>query len=313
MTLKPTLLGALSAALLMATPALSHASLEVAEATIGTTYKGVMRITHGCDGLATHTVKIEIPDGFYAVKPMPKAGWTVETVIGTYDTPYVNHGTEMTEGVREIIWSGGDLHDDWYDEFVFRGTIGADVAPGVMNFPTVQLCEGGENAWIDVDGTDKAHPAPKLTIVAGMAIDEHAGHMMASDFTLGDLTISAPFARATLPNAPVAGGFMTITNSGLEDDTLISVASEAAGVMQVHEMQMQGDAMKMRELESGLLIAAGQTVALKPGGFHIMFMDLKHALVQGETVMVTLTFAKAGSIEVPLTIGARDAKTAGGN
>jgi len=219
----------------------------------------------------------------------------------------------MTEGVRQITWSGGDLHDDWYDEFTFRGSLCKDAAPGPIYFPTVQLCEGAEEAWTDTSGaTDVPNPAPKLTLVAGAAVDEHAGHMMASEIKLGDLTISAPFARATLPNAPVAGGFMTITNSGSADDTLIGATSDIAGVMQVHEMVMEGDTMKMRELAGGLAIPAGATVELKPGGFHIMFMDLKGALVEGESVNVTLTFEHAGSVEIPLVVGARDAKAAMG-
>jgi len=135
---------------------------------------------------------------------------------------------------------------------------------------------------------------------------------MAAPVRLGPLILSGGFARATLPNAPVAGGFLTIENTGTEDDTLIGAATSIAGHMEVHEMAMKGDVMQMRELEGGLPVPAGQTVVLKPGGFHIMFMDLKEPLVQGGTVMVTFTFARAGSIGVPLTIGAPNAKSMGG-
>ena len=132
---------------------------------------------------------------------------------------------------------------------------------------------------------------------------------------LGPINISLPFTRATLPNAPVGGGFMTIENTGAEADRLVSVTSTVAGETQIHEMAMEGEVMKMRQLADGLEIPAGETVVLAPGGFHIMFMGLKQAFVEGETVAVTLTFEKAGSVEVllPVEAAAADAPTAAGH
>ena len=129
---------------------------------------------------------------------------------------------------------------------------------------------------------------------------------------LGAINISLPFTRATLPNAPVAGGFLTIENTGTEADRLVSATSDIAGETQIHEMAMQGDVMKMRQLADGLEIPAGETVVLAPGGFHIMFMGLKQALVEGETITVTLTFEKAGTVDVvlPIEAAAADAPTA---
>ncbi|WP_316358371.1 copper chaperone PCu(A)C [Devosia sp.] len=121
---------------------------------------------------------------------------------------------------------------------------------------------------------------------------------------LGDINISLPFTRATLPNAPVGGGFLTIENTGTEADRLVSATSEVAGETQIHEMAMEGDVMKMRQLADGLEIPAGETVVLAPGGVHIMFMGLKQAFVEGETVAVTLTFEKSGSVEVLLPVAA---------
>jgi len=140
-------------------------------------------------------------------------------------------------------------------------------------------------------------------VVAPVAAQAQMEMKTGAEVTLGPLQISGGFSRATLPNAPVGGGFMTITNTGTEDDTLIGASSPVAGHMEVHEMAMQGDVMKMRELTDGLPIPAGQTVVLKPGGFHVMFMGLKQPLVEGETIMVTLKFAKAGEVEVPLVVG----------
>lgn len=129
---------------------------------------------------------------------------------------------------------------------------------------------------------------------------------------LGELTISGPFSRATLPNAPVGGGFLTIENAGTEADRLTAATSSVAKDTQIHEMAMEGDVMKMRELTDGLAIPAGETVVLAPGGFHLMFMGLNQAFVEGETVTVTLTFEKAGTValELPVLASAADAPAA---
>ncbi len=125
--------------------------------------------------------------------------------------------------------------------------------------------------------------------------------------TIGDLEITGAFSRATLPNAPVGAGYLTITNKGAADDRLVSVSSVVAGTTQIHEMKMEGDVMKMGELADGLVIPAGGSVTLAPGGFHIMFMKLNQQLVEGTKVPVTLTFAKAGTVEVELMVGAVNA------
>ena len=131
--------------------------------------------------------------------------------------------------------------------------------------------------------------------------------------TLGSLQLSGGFARATLPHAPVGGAFLTITNTGTTPDTLVSVTSPAADVGQLHEMSMQGDVMKMRELPDGIPLPPGETVTLAPSGYHIMFMGLKQPFVEGQTVKVTFTFATAGSVDLDLPVlgTAADAPMAG--
>ncbi len=126
-----------------------------------------------------------------------------------------------------------------------------------------------------------------------------------AETTLEALRIVDPFARATLPNQPVAGGFMVITNTGDTDDTLVAASSSAAARMEIHEMAMDGDVMRMREIEGGLIIPAGETVMLKPGGFHIMFMDLSGPLVEGNETEVTLTFEMAGDVTLAMPVVAR--------
>ncbi|MGR3371822.1 DUF1775 domain-containing protein [Pseudooceanicola nanhaiensis] len=301
-----------------ATSALAHATLEQKTAAPGETTKITLRVPHGCDGEATHTVRLTLPDGFYAAKPMPKPGWDLSTEDGPYATPYDNHGTEMTSGLRSVTWSNGHLEDGWYDEFTVRGTFGAELAPEtVMVFPAVQTCANGTADWTDTSGShDVPNPAPSVTLVAATgSAEEHAGHggHGATDGaaqTAGALEITGGFSRATLPNAPVGGGFLTIVNTGTEDDRLVSASAAVAGRAEVHEMTMADGVMQMRPLPDGLPIPAGGTVELRPGGHHLMLMDLKEALVEGETVEVTLTFETAGEVVVPLAIGAPNARGA---
>lgn len=326
--MKFSFIAAMTGAVLLAAPAMAHVTLEKAEAPAGSTYKAVLRVGHGCDGHATNTLRVKIPDGFYNAKPMPKPGWQLKTVTGEYARPFDDHGTKMTQGVREIIWSGGALEDGWFDEFVLRGSVGPDAVPGsVLYFPVVQECGKARAQWINVTGAeDVPDPAPALTVTkadaghaghgAAAGHGDHAGHGSASDgdhaeaepVTAGDLQLTGGFTRATLPNAEVAGGFLTVTNTGAQDDRLVSATSPVAERVEIHQMSMQGDVMRMRPLPEGVPLPAGQTVELKPGGIHLMMMDLKQPLAQGQTVPVTLTFEKAGQVELPLTVGAINAK-----
>lgn len=125
---------------------------------------------------------------------------------------------------------------------------------------------------------------------------------LAADYTAGSLKISTPWARATPKGAQVGGGFMTITNTGTAPDRLIGGATAVSSSFEVHEMSMDGGIMKMRMLKDGLEIKPGETVTLKPGGYHVMFIGLKDQLKQGGAFKSTLEFAKAGKVEVEFKI-----------
>ena len=144
------------------------------------------------------------------------------------------------------------------------------------------------------------------------AAGHEMAHQMAHEVVVGDLAISGGFSRATLPNAPVGGGFLTITNKGAADDRLISATSPASGEVQLHEMAMEGDVMKMRELPEGIPVPAGETVMLQPGGLHLMLMKLTGPLVEGTSFPVTLTFEKAGTVTVELSVASSGAKVPDG-
>lgn len=126
----------------------------------------------------------------------------------------------------------------------------------------------------------------------------------AQDYKVGALEISRPWTRATPATAQSGGGFLTITNKGTTPDRLIAARSTVSDKAEVHEMRMDGNVMKMRELEKGLEIPAGATVMLKPGGYHIMFMGLKAPFAKDAKVPVTLVFEKAGSLDISLDVEA---------
>ena len=125
---------------------------------------------------------------------------------------------------------------------------------------------------------------------------------------VGPLELTNLWTRATPPRAPAAGGFLTITNPGAEADRLIAVSSPEADIGEVHVMKVEDGIMTMRPLDGGLEIPAHETITLAPGGFHLMFIDLKARLVEGGKMPVTLTFEKAGSIETFLHVEAIGAK-----
>jgi periplasmic copper chaperone A len=123
----------------------------------------------------------------------------------------------------------------------------------------------------------------------------------ADSVKVGDLKIETPWARATPKGASVGAGYLTIENDGATADRLTGVTVDFAAA-QVHEMKMNKGVMEMREVVGGLEIPAHKTVTLRPGGYHLMFVDLKHPLVKGETFKATLTFEHAGPATVDFPI-----------
>ena len=142
----------------------------------------------------------------------------------------------------------------------------------------------------------------KLFLTMGTALGiAFSGAAIAQSASVGPIKIEHAFTRATMPGQQVAGGFMKIENKGGPADQLISASSPVAGEVQLHEMSMEGSVMKMRQVK-GIAVPAGGSVELKPGGLHLMFMNIKAPLSAGETVPVKLTFAKAGEVEVRMPV-----------
>ena len=122
--------------LLAATSAQAHVTLEQTQTPAGSAYKAVLRVGHGCEGTATHTLRVRVPAGLRNPHPMPKPGWALET-------------GRSADGATEITWRARSrdtwLADAHYDEFVLRGQ--TPPTPGTLSFQVLQLCEKGQGDW----------------------------------------------------------------------------------------------------------------------------------------------------------------------
>jgi uncharacterized protein YcnI len=167
----PYALGALLLSALIA-PAGAHVILEQKQAPVGAPYKAVFRVPHGCGDSATVRLSVHIPDGVVAVKPMAKPGWKIDITRGPYEKSYATtHGARMTEGVKDVVWSGGRLPNELFDDFVLSTFIASDLTPGeTLYFPAVQECEKGIHRWIEIPSANRPgeplnEPAPGLTLL----------------------------------------------------------------------------------------------------------------------------------------------------
>ncbi len=192
-TIKFVVLLALS---IKVTTAFSHIILEQQQVETGTYYKATLLVGHGCEGLPTTAIRVQLPVGFQGAKPMPKQGWTLQTVIAKLATPYDNHGKAITEDVTEIVWTANSpasaLPDSQYDEFALRGR--AAMPAGAAWFKVTQLCKDGAkeggNPWTEI-------PAQGIS-TRGIK------------FPAALLNVTAPAASPSSSTAPAAPGAGTV-------------------------------------------------------------------------------------------------------
>jgi copper(I)-binding protein len=118
---------------------------------------------------------------------------------------------------------------------------------------------------------------------------------------LAQVTVGEPWVRATVAAQKATGAFMTLTS--VQPTKLVGVSSPAAGVVEVHEMKMENDMMRMRQLPA-LDLPAGQVVKLAPGGYHLMLMELKQPLKDGDKIPLTLEFEDAKKVRSKVVIDA---------
>ena len=134
-----------------------------------------------------------------------------------------------------------------------------------------------------------------LLLIWALAIATPA---LAHDYRVGPLKIGHPWSRPSPVGAPAGAGYLTITNTGPSDDRLVGGSSPVSARLEIHEMSMAGGVMKMRPVTGGLVIPAGQTVTLRPGGYHIMLIGLKSPLRLDDRFTAILQFQKAGTVRV---------------
>ncbi|MDP9994774.1 copper(I)-binding protein [Variovorax boronicumulans] len=276
-----------------AAAALAHVTLPPGGATVGSDYNAAFRVGHACEGAtATTGLAVRLPKGFVLTDAQARKGWKLDV--------------QKNAGDGEVRWTAETAQDALpgkeRSEFVLRGKVPG--TPGTLWFKVLQTCDVGVADWAEVptSGNSTAglkSPAAKLNVVAqGVAtVDVRDG-----------------WVRQSVPGQSGTGAFMKLTApTGAK---LVGISTPAAGVAEVHEMKMEGDTMKMRELAGGLDLPAGQTVELKPGGYHVMMMDLKGALAKGATVPFTLKFEDAKGVktalDVTLPVGAPEGADAGG-
>lgn len=159
-----------------ATPSWAHVSANPSSTSAGSYARIDFRLPHGCDGAATDTVEIQIPEGVVSLKPLNKAGWSVETEE-VETAPYESNGQTLTKRIGVVRWTGGNLPDSQFDDFAISAKFPA--TPGVtLYFPTVQRCGSASESWVDlpgVDGAEPEHPAPALELVAAAGDNGHGG------------------------------------------------------------------------------------------------------------------------------------------
>lgn len=273
-----------------AAPAFAHVTLPPGGAAAGSDYEAAFRVGHACkDTPATTAVTVRLPEGFTLTEALPRAGW------------------QLSSSAREVRWTAdaaSALPDKERAEFVVRGKLTA--TPGTLWFPVRQDCGTQSADWAQLPGADASaklpFPAARLEVLApGVAA----------------VDVKNAWARPSVPGQSGTGAFMQL--SAPQGLRLVGASTPLAGVAELHEMRMDDNTMRMRELKDGLALPARQTVELKPGGYHLMLMDLKQPLAKGTQLPLTLRFVDAQGLasqrvlQVPVGVPEGAAAAAGGH
>jgi copper(I)-binding protein len=182
---------------------------------------------------------------------------------------------------------------------------------GVVPFQSSLRAFGEHRGEIMTDHTRKYIRGGLAGALALAALPLAAAGARAADYDVGSIHITQPWARATPKGASAGAGYLTVTNNGTAADRLTCAGSDAAAQCQIHTMTMENGVMKMRPVEGGLEIKPGETVTLRPGSDHVMFVNLKHPFETGNAVEATLQFEKAGTVKVELPVVAIGAAAPG--
>lgn len=266
----------LLAAIAAVTSAQAHVVLPAGGATAGSTYRAAFKVRHACRGATSTTaLAVHLPEGFTFVSAEPRAGWTLKT------------------GLHDVTWTADSaqsaLPGTSPESFTVVGRL--TNKPGTLWFHALQTCDVGTSDWAVVPSAEAPkpeYPAPHLDVLApGVAA----------------IDVSGAWARATVPGQTSTAIYAKITApSGAK---LVS-AKSPLGDVSLHEMHMEGDVMRMRDIDS-VDLPPSQAVQFAPNGLHLMLTDIKQPLAAGAAVPVTLRVVdrdgKTGelSVQVPVT------------
>ncbi len=268
--------------------AFSHVTLAPRAATAGGDYTAAFRVSHACkDARATTGISVRLPQGFVLADAKARPGWKLDVQRPTGEVRWTAESPQAALPAQERT------------EFVLHGKLPPN--PGPLWFKVLQTCDAGSVDWAQVPASGSsteglAAPAARLDVVAP-----------------GTATVDVrnAWVRQSVPGQSGTGAFMNLTAPA--GARLVGITTPAAGVAEVHEMKMDGDTMRMRALPS-LDLPAGRTVELKPGGLHLMLMDLKAPLPKGASIPMTLRFEDAqgvaSSLELKLPVGVPDGAAA---
>jgi copper(I)-binding protein len=262
----------------LACSAQAHVVLAPGGATAGSTYEAVFSVGHACKGAqATTAMAVQLPANFQLLQAQERPGWLLSA-------------PQPGTGGGEVRWTARTPQDalrtQVKGEFSVRGVL--PKTPGVLHFPVRQFCDVGQADWVEIapPGTKVAMPAAQLEVLpVGVA----------------PVQISDPWVRFTVPGQGGTGAFMGLqAPSGLR---LVAVETPVAKIAEIHSMSMEGDTMRMRPVPF-VELPARQAVALAPGGYHLMLMELQQVLAVGQRVELTLVFEDAAGQRSRRTVAA---------
>lgn len=176
--------------------------------------------------------------------------------------------------------------------------------PGTLYFPTVQECEKGESRWVEIPATGQRWGALKAPAPFVRIAESRSAAIPPA------LTIVDAWARASAGRIRSGAAYLTIANTKVEPDRLLSVATPAAARAELHATVKDGEIMRMRPV-GAIAVEPGSRIELRPGGLHLMLLDLTKPLVEGERFPLTLTFEKAGAITTEIVVRGPGATSGG--
>ena len=254
-------------ALLTGTAAQAHIVLPAGGANVGSTYDAAFRVGHACkDAKTTTAVVVDLPKGFQFKEAVPRSGWTLTTSANNSTVRWTADSAASALPASEKT------------EFIVRGVLPSTAQ--TLYFPVQQMCDVGQAQWTQIPfkadaGAKLEFPAARLDVLADNVAPVDARDM---------------WVRAAVPGQSGTGAFVTL--QAPQGAKLVAVSSPAAGVVEIHEMKMDGEVMRMRAIPS-LDLPARQSVSLSPGGYHLMMMDLKQPITAGQQLKFTLTLEDA--------------------